>query len=888
MIGSNGLLLRELVRQSILMAARDGCGATTRDAVLGDAVAMEKPSAVLVVEWDLPKAGPSTVLLRKEAGEILWKAPALTGGDAKDPVKLAGAMASQAGGPLVAALEKAGLKRVARKPGAVEPIPREVAQALDRMTASSQFAAVRGLHDRLRSRGESPELLGALARGYALLGVLTEHHWHPAHKAYKARALLYGNRAAAADAKAPDGLRSLAFAEALVGRQEDALAHLVEADRRGGAGRKPAWVEWVRLFCGDEDDKLIRGEGADDPLARLLSLVCIEGSSGMFEDHADLARAQVLMATNELLQREPECFRALDSTCRFSGVTLLHVATAVGPQLLARTLAGSLAAVPGIPADLGDDPLKALGGAAASRDRGEPSLAALASIVRETRFAQAWQRADFVLFKLSAPGMDGPIRDRQFFGDHPLLPFLDAYTRGFRTPEFLALAKELEGADIEYSAIPLINRVSRVDADLGQRLFIRAMSHADEVSRDLAEAIRFGPIEWALPLVPRLQAVRPNSPIARIVRAALEKNIDTDLLVEWEKDPACGPGLLGVMGKRYASAKRWADAERCLERAIAASPDRWMYHALAEVYKAQGMTDKWRTTLEGFLLQEDFALEHAQVRNEIARDYMSRQQYKEALPYAEAAAQTWAAWAMYTASDCRENLGDWREAERWVRAVSGRYDDQFDAWFWWCKRTEHGDAEAALALAKPRFAEHAREIADVRRAFSFGNVLLAAGEPRLAFELAKRLNAQKYDQDLTLRIADLADQFGESGARDRAIAQFLDDKDAAGYATTKALRVLREWLAKPDANQVPPDLARLDAIIASMPKGGGNLAYIVGRLLLNHGYKDLGTSYLAVAAQKDLTITQAIFQVLARRALRDAGLDPDKVTPRPLKPPGGR
>ena len=59
--------------------------------------------------------------------------------------------------------------------------------------------AVRDLHRAIRADGESPARLGALARGYALLGVLSEYEWHPAHRALKARALLYAQRLVARD-----------------------------------------------------------------------------------------------------------------------------------------------------------------------------------------------------------------------------------------------------------------------------------------------------------------------------------------------------------------------------------------------------------------------------------------------------------------------------------------------------------------------------------------------------------------------------------------------------------------------------------------------------------------------------------------------------------------
>ena len=66
--------------------------------------------------------------------------------------------------------------------------------------------------------------------------------------------------------------------------------------------------------------------------------------------------------------------------------------------------------------------------------------------------------------------------------------------------------------------------------------------------------------------------------------------------------------------------------------------------------------------------------------------------WAKAQPYAEAAAQTWAGWAMQCAVRCYEGMKDWERAELWVRRLSERYpDSSLRAWLNFCKRTGHGD-----------------------------------------------------------------------------------------------------------------------------------------------------------------------------------------------------
>ena len=73
-------------------------------------------------------------------------------------------------------------------------LPDGLDDRLAEMNYLSQYAALRKLHEEIKEHGESPELLGAVVRGYANLGTLTEHLWVIDARVYKARALLYAER----------------------------------------------------------------------------------------------------------------------------------------------------------------------------------------------------------------------------------------------------------------------------------------------------------------------------------------------------------------------------------------------------------------------------------------------------------------------------------------------------------------------------------------------------------------------------------------------------------------------------------------------------------------------------------------------------------------------
>src|SRR6185312_3700786 len=108
-------------------------------------------------------------------------------------------------------------------------LPPNVEERLAGLGFIEHFAVVRDLHDAIRGDGESPERLGALARAYAQLGILSEFHGHPAHKVYKARALLYAQRLLTRDPGSAWALRNRAFVRSIIGLHQEALDDLAEA-----------------------------------------------------------------------------------------------------------------------------------------------------------------------------------------------------------------------------------------------------------------------------------------------------------------------------------------------------------------------------------------------------------------------------------------------------------------------------------------------------------------------------------------------------------------------------------------------------------------------------------------------------------------------------------
>jgi tetratricopeptide (TPR) repeat protein len=187
----------------------------------------------------------------------------------------------------------------------------------------------------------------------------------------------------------------------------------------------------------------------------------------------------------------------------------------------------------------------------------------------------------------------------------------------------------------------------------------------------------------------------PHAPAARAHLLDAQPPLGKDLQAArnpelWERE-CQHPYLWRALGQYHAEHKKLEDAERCLKQAIRLSPDASTYRSLAEMYRAQAKTDQWIATLEAYLQEEDHGLDHARVRVELANYFMAKKDFARALPYAEAAAETWAGWAMLCASECHEGLGNWEKAEQWVQGVSLRYPDSSHQWFFFVQAVGQGE-----------------------------------------------------------------------------------------------------------------------------------------------------------------------------------------------------
>ena len=859
------LLARELIRQAVLIAARDELGLATRDEVIGDSLPGPEVAGGTTAEVASVfrlQPGTSRILIRrgKDAGADPILNRDLPGAAAEFGFlpRLAVAAESLSRTEVPAALKAIGLSGKPNPRRDVAAVPVKVDERLRQLGFVENLTAVRDLHEAIRADGESSARLGALARGYAQLGVLSEFHWHPAHKAFKARAMLYAQRSVSRDPASPWGLWNRAFVLAMVGLPREAQADLAEARTQAEAHTPrtmaPDWLDVLAAYIARDAEGLRLENGPHRKLAAMLRMMVLEYPTWT---------AASLLAASAVVAVDPDCYRAHEVMCQIGGVANLHVATELGPETLSRLLPEKLDAVPSLPAGVrqslarkGDESgwLEALDRAGRPPgDAGEPSWGVLAHLVRETRFVQVYRRLDFLRNKLVVPTDEFWREARSEVAGHRYRGYLETFSQSpmQNIRKLSDQLQQVDPTDVELTFVPLLKEILRLDPAKGNQLFISSMSHCDLVVRDVSLLIEAAPTSGEVVRHARaLLEVDPRSAFAMNQLAYFDWDANKEQVAVWLKAVGEAPALLWALGKKNTDLKRYDEAARYLRRFIEQSPDSAAYELLAANYKAMGDRHRWKETLDEFLDKvEDHGLDHARVRVQIANDFMENGKFAEAKPYAEAAAETWAEWAMLCASRCCEELKDWDAAELWIRRATERYPrSRWSDWYRFCKRTGHGEVEAAHAWAEA-YLEAARgrpDLADPRTAAYFYWSVGARARARDAMTLAAA--GDPLDSSLLLALALLADEVGDTAGRDAALESLWSKHRFQAPRANQVCRVLRQWLASGGKGE--PDLVRVNATIERLnPDRRCDLEFFVGRLLAGHGKAELGRTYLTRASR---------------------------------------
>jgi tetratricopeptide (TPR) repeat protein len=709
----NGILSRELIRQAMLIAAREELGLATRDEVLGESLpAAADGSTIQLGSFMMSRNGIHLVnhafVARGEGDraerlvEVGLPCPYSPDGSLAKLVVKAEAL-SRAEFPGV--LRKLGASGKANAERTGDSVPEGVEDRLSQLSFATVFAGVRSVHESIRTDGELPARLGALSRGYALLGVLSEFQWHPAHKAFKARSLLYAERMVAREPKGVQALWNRAFARALIGMHRDALADLAAAATAGNSGNpatRPDWVDLIEAFARHDVRRLESAPGRQAKLAALLRSMAVQYPVGS---------RRALEAARRVAEVDAGCFRAYEAMCRAGGVANGHTATTAGLEAFAHALPETLKSIPELPQRVRDFLKRPAGSdpalyeafeksSAPSDDPGEPSWGAMSHLLRETRFVQVYHRLRFMRYDWAVPVDEFWNQIRLSVAGHrfyPVLEMIAAPTRDSAKAQaaFFDRLTRLELEPVEISMIRILQGTRNRNA---MRAWFTAELHVDQVAADLSEVIQGTQPDAKVQFARMLLEVSPDSPFAIATLIEHDRSATAPQMAEWEKQAGDSPPILAALARLHTEQKKPDLAERELKRYIEQQPEYWAFQMLAANYKARGDMKRWQETLERSLGTEETGLEHVQAEVQLAGYLMEQGQWAKAKDYAEAAGESFAAMGMSCAQRCAEGMKDWPRAEQWAQRQTERYPEQADSlfrWYLFCMKTGRGNLKAA-------------------------------------------------------------------------------------------------------------------------------------------------------------------------------------------------
>jgi tetratricopeptide (TPR) repeat protein len=888
-----GLLAREVVREGLMISAREEFGALVRDVPLGDPDVPGKPDAILRIGSRFrtlynpnpadPSVGRITIVLGTGPKRKVLLAREFPVGISLAPNfgALVGFVEVYSREEFRSVLQQLGLAKTAASSKTLpdgEALPTGVEDALAVPVLTEQFAAVRALHQAIREKGDSSPLLIALARGYANLGSLTEKRWTPDHLTFKARALLYAQRVAVREDGSPRTRRAAGYAEAISGLLGDAKRDFQAAEKDdGGKGIEP-WHEPARAYARSDAGALgkLADSRPEDPWPRYFRFLTLARSSA-FLGVDNFCRGEIIGAGRELLDKVPDCYRVHDGMAATEGVASMHKTTTEGMEMFPAAMSKRLAAIPGLPKpalkqistdDYDEVELRRVLAEAGSNDPSDVSWGVLARQLAELRFLQVCQHLHFLVYALGTSPTEFARAAIPLITDHPKSDYVACMGGLIHGNKASLLLRKIDMGDIEWKAKGMIFGLRAFDPELSQRVNDLAFAHistgtvpGQELLVDnLGAALFFNTAHVLLKF-------DPESPLGR--GCLIEGNWEEARpnAERWATDHGGDTFVIAKLGFHALKEGQYEEAEALFEKAMAQSPDRWIFDGLAASYRQTDRIDRWTAAVDKFLQSEDQALDHAHVAGDLADYLMSKNEFEKARPYAEISAASWAGWAMPKAARCAEHLEDWKTAELWMARTSMRYAANWLDWCYWCERTGHGDAHAAAELIFDQLAAGRKFTSDPEKQ-AVCILLMLADREADARPLLERQFEKTHDTLDGAILAYLLDRVGDAKAVEATLKSIAEEPKPTGPLTAKVSGILASWLAS-DQSQ-PPDFQAIDALLNKMGDLQANGRAFVGLILVHSSAREKAIEYLKEANVESCT---PWIRLIAMHALRSQGID---------------
>ncbi|WP_437223494.1 hypothetical protein SH661x_003239 [Planctomicrobium sp. SH661] len=714
------LLSQELVRQGLLLTAREDFGAITRDEYLnetsslkdrkvhrvtGDFQFARDPELKFTLTYTTPGASiPSLEFLFPRENNryfegILSKAHQLTLHEYPDYLKSLG----------MTAPDRSQFKEV-DVGNFVETLPP--------LEFVSIFHRLRKLHAALLREPDRVDLLSSIAIHYALLSSVCEIHWGPEARIYSARALLYSDRACD---RAADDIKA-AWARALVrtftGLDWLALKELERIESLQAVAdpaSRPDWADTIIAAVHWDNGQLNKLAEDDVPLAAYLRVLHWEYTSHSYEF--------VTPMVTSLMVKSPECLRVASILGNGSQLGMRRrvgesqfetflsefpewvkeidplpktVLTAADKAIKAKSERSKMAATVKLHDALRQVPLQ--------EDGAEPSLASVATLAENLQFQFITGLLETDTAYLGVEPGDVIERVTPLLKKYPAKDYIYSY-RHDPTFSHAALEKTIDSV-IALPPPEESRKMSRHwrshSPEACEKLRKAVLSLRDSTVRDVIFHMQVSTTdEYRQKLLDGLLQVSPYTPIGRSFEVKYRWDKVKDKAPEW-LETTDFPALLESIGEKYSeesllSPESAAMAEKAYKRLIEIAPSYDAYEQIEKFYAMHGRIEDALQARIASLQVPSYGLESAGVNQRVAEHYLLEDKPELARPYAMEAAESYSHWGLEIGIATLEALGENALAERLTVGMVQRYGPWED-WYLHCVRTGEGNIDAARTL----------------------------------------------------------------------------------------------------------------------------------------------------------------------------------------------
>lgn len=733
-------LFREIVRQNVLIIAREDLGLITRDETLAERFPERDSNGnrPTICNLDLAynKIGDfNASLIEQEISRSapLWKHEAKVNFDILRIYPNLIDQVLESADQIAMGLSRVGASSLSKEFNPTNTPPASIKKLLLEMNFVSQYGAIKSAHQAISDQGASLEWWGVLVRGYSHLSLLTEHTWCSQSDVFAARALLYAEKMVRHESASELTSWHQAYASAMVGLHAIALEQaeaIIKSDEKKSI---PVWAGIIVPYVKFQHGALEEYGESNPTLNQLASLL-------KWKQYRCYAHGRWIYEKGvEAMQVCPDAYGIYSVMANWSALGIKRTGARRAAMTFPTLLPQRVAQLDGLPVsvkelvDQEETPnwiAQIAGMNSSSVDRSMPlkiSQALRSSNAKGTAFEFSWDILSQLILEEQFNQSVNTLRvagDSVEYSKAELINRMLKLTEGSRYFEYLKTFSSSYGQVDEPRKLISIydprGNMARMLRGCYPEMEIRAVEERNLTMSGIVEAFfRIASVRKEVfnekkqaDIQHDYESISPYSPNAKRAIWQTRGELSKAELEAYEKMAGTDPLSWLDLGNRYFSASDWKNVVRCLERSLAISPCYDATNQLANAYYHLGNKDlaKWEETLLGYLKLRDLGLMASIIHSQIADVYIAERNWIKAAPHADEAATSYSATSLLKAAAVHEGMQDHEKSEHYYSEATRSYPTYTTGtdWYFWCKRNGRGDVNSARDFAEKHFDYHSK------------------------------------------------------------------------------------------------------------------------------------------------------------------------------------